>query len=445
MTTSGQIKTGLLLLALLSAGTAWASPPPTCDSAVYRLSLSELFRLGHENSLRLKASRIRERTASEQEKTARSERLPSANVSAAAGYIGQPVVFGSGLTQPSRPDAPDWSQNYGVQVSQPIYQGGRIARNIRRAGIERDLARLISTDDEAELKMELLRYYMNLFCIYKQREVLKRNIEESERRQRDIRNMLSEGLVTRNDEIRSDLQLTQDRLAYRTAEDDLTLTSLRLNVLLGLDETLCIVPDTALLSEALSPLASCQTYVESAYDRYPGMLIARQHTRLAQTDLKLMQANFLPSLNLVANNTLARPLSSTMQDRFSNNWNVGLSLSLNLSALYKNRHNVHEKRQGVLLMQNAEQQVMQDVRIQVNEAYVKHLESLDRVRTLQLAVTEAEENYRIVRNRYMNQLSILTDLLDASSVLLDAELQLTVARTDVVFTYYRLMRTCGRL
>lgn len=434
----------LLSAALFANTAAWASPPPDTDTTCL-LPLSELFRLGHENSLRLKASHIREEAAAEQEKTARGERLPAANISAAAGYIGQPVVFGSGLTHPTRPDAPDWSQNYGIQVSQPIYQGGRLTRNIRRASIEKELARLTSTDDEAELKMELLSYYLDLFSLYKQQAVLKRNIEESERRQKDIRNMLKEGLVTRNDEIRSNLQLTQDRLAYRTAGDDIMLTSLRLDVLLGLDETLRIVPDTTLLDAALAPLASCQTYVESAYDQYPGMQIARQNIRLAQTDLKLMQSNYLPSLNLVANNTLARPLSSTMQDRFANNWNVGLSLSFNLSALYKNRHNVREKQQAVLLRQNAEQQVMQELRIRVREAYVRHQEALDRVETLRLAVEQAGENYRIVRNRYMNQLSILTDLLDASSVLLDAELQLTVARTSVVFTYYQLMRSCGRL
>lgn len=98
MTKSGRIKKSLLLLPLLAAATAWASPPPASDSTSYLLPLSELFRLGHENSLRVKASHIRETAALEQEKAARGERLPSANLSAAAGYIGQPVLFGSGLT-----------------------------------------------------------------------------------------------------------------------------------------------------------------------------------------------------------------------------------------------------------------------------------------------------------------------------------------------------------
>lgn len=62
-----------------------------------------------------------------------------------------------------------------------------------------------------------------------------------------------------------------------------------------------------------------------------------------------------------------------------------------------------------------------------------------------LAVRQADENYRIVHNRYLNQLSILTDLLDASRVRLEAQMQLTAARAEVIYTYYQLLQTCGSL
>ena len=62
-----------------------------------------------------------------------------------------------------------------------------------------------------------------------------------------------------------------------------------------------------------------------------------------------------------------------------------------------------------------------------------------------LAVRQADENYRIVHNRYLNQLSILTDLLDASRVRLEAQMQLTAARAEVIYTYCQLLQTCGSL
>jgi outer membrane protein len=419
-------------------------PVATRSQQAYSLTLDELFRLGTENSLRLQATRMQEVIAADKEKTAQTSRLPDISIGATTGYIGRPTVFRQGLSQPVHPDMPDWSHNYNVEVTQPIYRGGKIHYTIKRSSLEKQIAALNSTNDKAEIKLLLLGQYMDLFSLYKQKEVFARNVEESARRLEDIRRLKKEGIVTRNDELRSELQLTNDQLAYREANDNIAIVSQQLDVVLGLDETLLLQPDTGLLYTAVS-LESSDEYVRQAYDNYPELQIARYNTRLAENDIRLSKADYLPSLSLRAANTLARPLSTTMEDMFSNNWNIALSLSYNLSSLYQNKHKVHEARQYVNIRKNREEQVRQDIRVNVKSAWIKHHEALDRVEALLLSVRQAEENYRIVRNRYLNQLSILTDLLDASSIRLEAELQLTNARTEVIYSYYQLMRSCGNL
>lgn len=419
-------------------------PVATRSQQAYSLTLDELFRLGTENSLRLQATRMQEVIAADKEKTAQTSRLPDISIGATTGYIGRPTVFRRGLSQPVHPDMPDWSHNYNVEVTQPIYRGGKIHYTIKRSSLEKQIAALNSTNDKAEIKLLLLSQYMDLFSLYKQKEVFARNVEESARRLEDIRRLKKEGIVTRNDELRSELQLTNDQLAYREANDNIAIVSQQLDVVLGLDETLLLQPDTGLLYTAVS-LESSDEYVRQAYENYPELQIARYNTRLAENDIRLSKADYLPSLSLRAANTLARPLSTTMEDMFSNNWNIALSLSYNLSSLYPNKHKVHEARQYVNIRKNREEQVRQDIRVNVKSAWIKHHEALDRVEALLLSVRQAEENYRIVRNRYLNQLSILTDLLDASSIRLEAELQLTNARTEVIYSYYQLMRSCGNL
>ena len=81
-----------------------------------------------------------------------------------------------------RPETPDWSQNYNISLTQPLYQGGRIQAKIHQAELKEQIAALTSADNEAEIKLVLLQQYMTLFSYYKQREVLARNIEESEHR-----------------------------------------------------------------------------------------------------------------------------------------------------------------------------------------------------------------------------------------------------------------------
>lgn len=418
--------------------------PDTPDSSLRRLPVDELLKLGRENSLRLQASRLHQTIAEAREKTARTTRLPDVHIGTTVGYLGRAAIFQHGLSRPRHPDLPDWSHNYNLEITQPLYRGGKIRHTLRKAELEKQIAAFQTVAEQAEIKLLLLRYYLDLFNLYKEKEVWNRTLEESGRRLKDIRQMRKEGLVTRNDELRSQLQLTNDRLALRETTDNIAIVSQQLDQLAGLDEQTVILPDTALL-HTMPPLSDCETYIGEAYLNYPELTIARYDTRLARHDISLARADYLPSLTLRAANTLSRPLSTTMEDLFSNNWNIALTLSYSLSSLYQNPHKLHEARQYVRLRQNAEEQLRQDLRRQVRTAYIKHREALDRVKALGLSVEQAEENYRIVNHRYKNQLSILTDLLDASNVRLEAELQLTAARTEVLYTYYQLLRASGLL
>ena len=408
------------------------------------LSVEQLFEQGIAQSLRIGADQLKEEMADLRARTARTLRLPDIEVGLKGGYVGQPVVFEHGISDPTRPDAPDWSQNYAIDFTQPLYRGGKIKYAIRQADLQRDIAALQTATDQADLKLELLRQYLDLFSLYKQHQVLARNIAESERRLKDIRQMKREGLITNNDVLRSEMQLTDNNLSLLQTENNIRLVSQQLDILLGLDEGLLLRPDTTLLDKVFV-LESYDDYVLQAYDADPAMRLLQQQTELARNNIRLTRADNLPNLSLYASNTLARPVSRTLADMYNNNWNVGLSLSYSLSSLYQNRHKLREARRNVALQRNAEEQQKQDLRIGIRTAYLKHNEALQRVEALKLSVRQAEENYRIMRNRYLSQLAILTDLLDADNLRLNAELQLTTARTQVIYTYYQLQRAAGRL
>lgn len=408
------------------------------------LNVDQLFEQATRQHLQLAADRLKEQMAEERTRTARSARLPEISIGLRGGFLGQPVVWKNGLSHPTHPESPDWQQNYAIDFSQPIYQGGKIKYGIRQADLQQEIARLQTATDQADIKLAMLQQYLSLFSLYKQHIVLRRNIEESERRLKDIRRMKDEGIITNNDVLRSEMQLTDDRLAVTETENDIRIVSQQLDILLGLDEHLLLLPDTALLSR------ECNTglyadYIEQAEQTDPSMLLLRKQTELAENSIRLTRAEQLPQVSLTASNTLARPVSRTLADMYNNSWNIGLSFSYPLSALYRNKHKLKEAQQNVLLMRNAEQQKAQSIRMTIQKALLKHREATERVEALKLSVRQAEENYRIMRNRYMNQLAILTDLLDADNLRLNAELQLTTARTQVVYTYYELQRAVGAL
>lgn len=408
------------------------------------LTVNQLFERGILNSLLLQADALKEKATRERIQTARSARLPDLQVGMKGGFVGQPVIFRQGLTDAMHPDVPDWSQNYALDFVQPIYQGGKIQNNIRRADLEQELAWLQTQTDEADVKLGLLAQYMNLFSLYRKHEILTRNIDESERRLHDIRRMKQEGLITNNDVLRSEVQLTGDRLALQETENSILLVSQQLNILLGQKENLLLIPDSTLLYQAVA-LEPYEYYVTEALINDPAMKQLRKQTELAQNDVRLTRAVSLPNVSLYASNALARPVARTLEDMYNNNWNIGLAVSVPVSSFYKNNHKVKESKLTVTLCQNEEEQKMQKVRVDVRTAFLRHQEALQQVEALKLSVHQAEENYRIMQNRYLGQLVVLTDLLDANSVRLNVELQLINARTRVIYTYYQIQKACGHL
>ena len=154
----------------------WAVSAQAQQDSLF-LSVEQLFESGIKSSLQLQSDSLKERMAYERKLYAKTGLLPDLEIGLKGGIIGQPVVFQNGLSNPTYPDTPDWSQNYTVDFNQPLYQGGKIRRSIQKADIETEIARLQRMTNQADIKLGLLNQYLTLFTLFKQHLVLTRNIK----------------------------------------------------------------------------------------------------------------------------------------------------------------------------------------------------------------------------------------------------------------------------
>jgi outer membrane protein TolC len=74
----------------------------------------------------------------------------------------------------------------------------------------------------------------------------------------------------------------------------------------------------------------------------------------------------------------------------------------------------------------------------VQAAYTHYLTAFTELETQQKSVKLATENYGVVENRYTNGLVLITDMLDASTLKLSADLKLVNAQIDLIYKYYQL-------
>ncbi len=81
----------------------------------------------------------------------------------------------------------------------------------------------------------------------------------------------------------------------------------------------------------------------------------------------------------------------------------------------------------------------------MQQAYTMHKQSFVELRTQQKSVELAQQNYQVVSNRYNNQLALITDMIDASNIKLNAELQEVNARINIAYTYYNVRYAAGNI
>ena len=81
----------------------------------------------------------------------------------------------------------------------------------------------------------------------------------------------------------------------------------------------------------------------------------------------------------------------------------------------------------------------------MQQAYTMHRQAFAELHTQQKSVELAQQNYNVVNNRYLNQLALITDMIDASNIKLNAELQEINARINIAYTYYNIRYVAGSI
>ncbi|KAA9332813.1 TolC family protein [Adhaeribacter soli] len=428
-------------LLVFFAGAVFAQEPET-----RKLTIDELFALAEQNSPQLQVSKAGMEIADERKALAQTQKRPNVSASAAASYIGDVAILNPNFSELQHVKMPHFGNSFTVQASQVIFKGGAINKTIEKAGLEQETARLSFDKNRGDIKLLLVARYADLYRLAKQEAVYKKHIELAKVRLKNINNMFREGMVTRNDLIRSELQITNLEQALIEIKNNLAITNQQLRVIAGLPSGTTIMPDSNFL-QTKRPDQSYEQYLELALSNYPELKASQVNSEIARKNLEISKAERLPTVSLQAGNSLARPIvsASPAMDLYSRGWNAGVSISYNISSLYNSKHSI-----GVADAQlNQQQQLVtlqrQNLETDVNTAFIKYNEAQQRSASFGKGVQLANENYRIVSKKYLEQLALITDMLDASNAKLDAELQLTNADATIIYTYYQLQRLAGNL
>ena len=423
-------------------------------------SLQQLYDLADHYNQQIVVSQTGLRAASEAVMAAKNAMLPNMELSASGSYIGDATLMSRGFStngttdviiagigpqkvRNGRQETPHWGNSFTAQVSQVIYAGGAIRAGIRITELGEQMATLDVEKNRQEVRFLITGYYLDLYKLQNQQMVIDRNIQLTEKVIKDMEARCQQGMVLKNDITRYELQLMTLQLTKEKLKDAQSIINHQLCTTLHMADKKVIVVDTTKLNQeiaSLKTIANEHNWQQTASENNIGIRQANVAIQLAEQKIKTTNAASLPSLALIAEDNLFGPYTNDLipVNANVNAWFVGIGLKYDLGSLWKNKHNINHAR--IHHQQSQEQLVLacENVEKSVQAGYVNFLTSFKEVETQLKQVELATQNYDVVQNRYQNQLALLTDMLDASSMKLSADMALVNAQISLLYNYYKL-------
>ena len=425
---------------------ALATAVSTEAQTIRKMDINELFQLISENNKSIKASHTTVAAAQEGVKAAKSNRLPDVNAQLSASYIGNALMTDRDLSNWQNQTSPHFGNQFVVDAQQTIYAGGAIDAGIKMAELGVEQAALGMTLNEQNQRFVALSQYLDLQKIAHRQQVLESNIALTQKLIDNIREKHEQGVALKNDITRYELQMETLHLNLVKLQNTRSILNHQLCNTLGISNTEMIEPTDDATTTLFNKEGEAH-WQEAATAVNPQLQMAGVNEQMAKQQVKLAKSELLPKVAIVAQNNFNGPITFELPpvDKNLNIWYVGVGVQYSLSSLFKSNKKLSQAR---LQHQAATQQkavAAEQLNNQVQAAYTNYLQSYIELETQQKSVQLAQENYQVVNDRYLNQLALITDMIDASNMKLDAELSEADARINIAYAYYKMKFIAGNL
>lgn len=409
-------------------------------------TLPQLYALADQNSHSLKALEALSLVAEEQLSAAKNARLPDIGLQASVSYNGRGLISDRNFSNLKNAYIPEFGNAFALKVAEVIYSGGAISSAITLGELNRQMAKLSVEKNRQEVRFLITGQYLDLYKSRNSLQVVRQNIRLTEDVLRQMRLRYEQGMALKNDITRYELQLESLRLQATRLSNYIKILNHQICLTVCLPADTEIQPDSALLQQA-SQTKSLPYWQQYAAAQNLQLQQAQLSQQISDSNIRLARSQMLPRISLFAENYLNGPITIEIPaiNKNFNYWFVGIGLQYQISSLFKNKHNLRAARQA---RRQADEQLAlahQQVDISIQAAHTDLLTSQADLRTQEKSTQLARENYQVVANRYQNGLALITDMIDASNIKLQAELQQVNARITQIYQYYRLLYLCHSL
>ncbi|MEI8188394.1 MAG: TolC family protein, partial [candidate division NC10 bacterium] len=333
----------------------------------------------------------------------------------------------------------NWRTNLGGSV--PLFLGGRNVLGYQQAQLGRDAAEQGRARAEQEIVFNVIRAYSAVLLSREAQTTVEASVRTADANLSAAEARYETGLSVASDALSAKVRLARLRQEAIAAASQVRLSRFALNEAMGLplDRSDRIVGQLALPPLAFERADGLELI---ARDNRPDYRQADLEAQRLEKEVLRAKGALLPTMHLMGNYEINNnQFASSGQD----SWSVGVVLNLNLFNGGVDRARIAEAQANHQRALAQRERLAGAIGLEAHEAFLAHQTARDRFAVSREAVTHAEESLRIVQDRYDAGLTTIVELLDSEMALTAARTNLTRTLYDATVSQARLDLSLGRL
>jgi outer membrane protein TolC len=338
-------------------------------------------------------------------------------------------------------DAVHWD----VTLVQPLFKGFGILSKYKVARSESEIGSLKLEQTAKDLVRDVKTAYYEALLAQNIEKVAEEQVRTLEAQERDAQGFYDHGVIPKNDLLKSKIAKASAVQELEKARSDSQLALSRLSIAMGhsVNSDFSLVP----VETEVSDPGDLPSLMDTALKNRPEMKIMEKNLDAYQASINLARSTCYPEISLVGryeqngNDTAAR------ENDYSNDHNTSVSVQAKWTFFEwgKNRADIQEVRYEKQAFSEKIKAASDQIRLETKQEYLAVRVREKNIKTAEEALGQAQENFRITRSRYLQNVTTATEVLEAQTFLSRAESDYHKSIYGYLIARARLNRATGTL
>jgi outer membrane protein TolC len=322
-------------------------------------------------------------------------------------------------------------------ITQTICDFGRTYARYERAKVLSDATSFVYKGQEQDIFLRTVISYFRILQIQKLLQTAEDELTQMTDHLRVANNLFEQGVVTRNDLLQAEVRLSSSR------QRRLETANRKENAWLVLNDLMGEPPEhrSILSEESRFEQTDLDLPVKDAVEKRPEMQAQRKLFDASGLEVKESRTGYYPEL--FAKLGLDYVENSRVREQVILGATVGLKVNLfdGLATTARYRQSVENRSRSEERLHQLEEDLALEYRTAINDARV----AKERIAATETSIKSGEENLRINKDRYQEQVGTATDVIDAQTLLTQIRTEHFQALFDYEVALARVKRARGEL